>query len=139
MFFRCLLSFYYVIIIIFTESCYFKMWVLVSAKRVFCTRNRIFLFYIFYIFTCSMFLPLKNKYTLVLLGYIRLQPALTTHFSGKIPVCDLKTGSYSLSRMHVFTTQTNPSRGLKMVKYFCKDFLLQVLVWYKTFKYKIKC
>jgi len=59
-------------------------------------------------------------YTLLLLGYTHLQSALTTRFYEKCPICDLKTESYSLSRMHVFTTQTNRSRGLKTVKYFCK-------------------
>jgi len=59
-------------------------------------------------------------YTL-LFGYTRMQSALTTRFYGKCPVCDLKTKSYSLSRMHVLNTQTNYSRGLKTVKYFCKS------------------
>jgi len=59
-------------------------------------------------------------YTLLLLGYTYMQSALTTRFYGKCPVY-LKTESYSLSRMHVFTTQTNRSRGLKTVKYFCKS------------------
>jgi len=57
-------------------------------------------------------------YTLLLLGYTHMQSALTTRFYGKCPVCDLKTESYSLSR--IFITQTNCSRGLKTVKYFCK-------------------
>jgi len=60
-----------------------------------------------------MCLPLKkthNVYVIILVYYsdTHIQSVLT-RFYGKCPVCDLKTESHSLNRMHVFTTQTNRS------------------------------
>jgi len=88
----------------------------VSAKRVFCTRIRI------YVFTPQICVArvyhskILIMYTLLLLGYTHIQFVLTTRFYAKCSVCDLKTESYLLSRMHFFTTQSNRSHGLKRAK-----------------------